>query len=97
MAEAHDKAALRHWSDAEFCTSDQRLPSADQLYGFAAECAFKAALLKLPGCVDSGALQKRYKEHVNELWELIPVQSLHTIAKGLVRISPRLIARSAIP
>ena len=54
MAEAYADAAVRHWSDAEFFKEDQRLPNADQLYGFAAECALKVALLKVPGCVSSG-------------------------------------------
>lgn len=84
MPETYDKAAFRHWSDAEFCVGDQRHPNADQLYGFAAECAFKAALIKIPGCLSSGALQKKYREHVNELWEVIPVQSVHSSVPGLV-------------
>jgi hypothetical protein len=84
MAEAYADAAVRHWSDAEFFTGNARLPNADQLYGFAAECALKAVLFKAPACVAGGALQKRYKEHVNDLWELVPLQSIEKIAAGLV-------------
>ncbi|MGK3990208.1 hypothetical protein WME99_44605 [Sorangium sp. So ce136] len=84
MAEAYAAAAVRHWSDAEFCKDAQRLPNADQLYGFAAECALKVALLKVPGCVGSGELQKRYREHVDALWELIPLQSVERFAAQLV-------------
>lgn len=86
MPEAFAEAAVRHWSDAEFCSADHRHPNADQLYGFAAECALKAALLQLPGCLDSGALQRRYREHVNDLWEIIPVQSVHKTSATLVAL-----------
>jgi hypothetical protein len=86
MADAYADAAVRHGSDAELLNEEHRLPDADQLYGFAAECALKAALLKIPGCVSSGVLQRRYKEHVGELWELIPVQSIEKIAPGLVSL-----------
>jgi len=84
MAEAYADAAVRHWSDAEFFNTARRLPNADQLYGFAAECALKVALIKIPSCMDGGVLQRRYKEHVAELWELIPLQSIERIAVGLV-------------
>jgi hypothetical protein len=83
MAESYAAAAYRHWSDAELFKNDHRLPNADQLYGFAAECALKVVLLKLPGCVNDGVLQRRYKEHVDLLWEHIPLQSIEKIAAGL--------------
>lgn len=84
MAEAYADAAVRHWSDAEFCNNAHRLPNADQLYGFAAECALKVALVQIPSCMNGEVLQRRYKEHVNELWELIPLQGIERIAAGLV-------------
>lgn len=86
MAEAYANAAIRHWSDAELCANHARSPNADQLYGFAAECALKVVLLKVPACASSGALQKRYKEHVNDLWELVPLHGVEKIAAGLVSL-----------
>ncbi|MEU1177579.1 hypothetical protein ABZ464_08010 [Streptomyces sp. NPDC005820] len=40
------KAATRHFHDADYLHTDSRLPSADHLYGFAAECATKSLLLR---------------------------------------------------
>lgn len=39
-------AAKRHFRDADYLRNDSRLPSADHLYGFAAECAVKSLLLR---------------------------------------------------
>jgi hypothetical protein len=86
LTEAFESAASRHWSDAEFLMHATRLRNADQLYGFAAECALKCALMKAPGCINDGALLRKYRTHVDELWELIPVQSVHRTAAGLVAL-----------
>ncbi|MGC9442350.1 hypothetical protein [Streptomyces sp. WG5] len=40
------KAAKRHFEDADYVHRDSRLPTADHLYGFAAECAVKSLLLR---------------------------------------------------
>jgi hypothetical protein len=39
-------AAKRHFWDADYLHKDGRLPTADHLYGFAAECAIKSLLLR---------------------------------------------------
>ncbi|MBO8187378.1 hypothetical protein [Streptomyces spirodelae] len=39
-------AAGRHFRDADYLRDDGRLPAADHLYGFAAECATKSLLLR---------------------------------------------------
>ncbi|MEU2179633.1 hypothetical protein [Streptomyces thermolilacinus] len=39
-------AADRHFRDADYLHTDGRLPAADHLYGFAAECASKSLLLR---------------------------------------------------
>ncbi|WP_406478458.1 hypothetical protein [Streptomyces sp. NBC_01615] len=39
-------AAARHFHDAVYLHDDQRLPTADHLFGFAAECAVKSLLLR---------------------------------------------------
>ena len=44
MTEAYDVAATRHFRDGQLLESEDRLSNADQLFGFAAECAIKAAL-----------------------------------------------------
>lgn len=84
MTEAYADAACRHWSDAEHLHGVTRLPNADHLYGLAAECALKVVLLQIPACLESGSLQKRYYQHINELWELMPLQSVTRLASGLV-------------
>lgn len=39
-------AAARHFEDAVYLHDDERLPTADHLFGFAAECAVKSLLLR---------------------------------------------------
>ncbi|MFF0047834.1 hypothetical protein [Streptomyces sp. NPDC005498] len=39
-------AAERHFRDADYLHDDGRLPTADHLYGFAAECASKSLMLR---------------------------------------------------
>ncbi|MGW0959411.1 hypothetical protein ACWD4K_10315 [Streptomyces gelaticus] len=39
-------AAERHFHDGDYLRKGSRLPSADHLYGFAAECAVKSLLLR---------------------------------------------------
>ena len=69
-------SAGRHWSDAEFLRGDRtgpnlgRLPNADQLYGFAAECALKAVLVGLNARTrPDGSLDEQGKRvHIDRLW-----------------------------
>lgn len=42
----YGSAAERHFHDAVYLHDDQRLPTADHLFGFAAECAVKSLLLR---------------------------------------------------
>lgn len=86
MPEAYGDAALRHWSDAVFLESDKRLPNADQLFGIAAECAIKAAVAQIPSCAAGGVLTKRYREHVEILWDRVPLQDVHKRFPGLVAL-----------
>lgn len=69
-------AAMRHFRDGDLLLDRGRIPNADQLFGFAAECAIKSALVALPGFVANGELAKRYREHISELWELVPLQGI---------------------
>ncbi|RJX31123.1 MAG: hypothetical protein C4531_07950 [Desulfurivibrio sp.] len=67
---------MRHWKDAELLEKDNRLENADHLYGFAAECAIKNVLVRLPSFSRNGKLEKSYKEHVNVLWGRVNYQNL---------------------
>jgi hypothetical protein len=76
MPECFDVAAIRHFRDGGILSEKQSLENADQLFGFAAECAIKSALATLPGCIEGGTLSKKYREHVDQLWDLAVVQGL---------------------
>ncbi len=64
-------AANRHRSDADLLYDAGRWPNADQLYGFAAECALKAVMKTLGMAVrPDGAPQKpRHRVHIDRLWD----------------------------
>ncbi len=78
MSEAEDysSAAFRHWQDAELLEREHRVENADQLYGFAAECAIKKTLVELPAFAKERKLHEDYKEHIDVLWGKVKHQSL---------------------
>lgn len=77
MIEDYGQAALRHWRDADTLERQGHIENADQLYGLAAECAIKSALMALPGFhSDDGELISGYREHVNDLIGKVPLQNL---------------------
>ena len=84
MAENFGTAACRHWTDAEFLLGDARISNADQLFGLSTECALKSVLVKVAQCIDDGALQGRYRHHVDALWEVIPLHNIGRVAPALV-------------
>ena len=62
-------AHRRHWGDAEFLFTSNRLGNADHLYGLSAECGLKAVMERLGMPTDpAGAPPKEYRIHVQELW-----------------------------
>lgn len=87
MADDFQAAALRHWSDAVFLYEDGRTSNADQLFGFAAECALKTALLHATGRIDEPR-----RQHVDVLWDRISPQSLQrrypALSAVLTRTNP---------
>ncbi|MEK7704493.1 MAG: hypothetical protein AAB426_05995 [Myxococcota bacterium] len=85
MTEVYDEAAMRHYRDGELLRREDRVANADQLYGLAAECAIKSALVCLTGSASDGQLVTQYKEHIDRLWDIAPVQ-------GLQKRYPRLAA-----
>lgn len=65
FADAH----RRHWGDAEFLFTSERLGNADHLYGLSAECGLKAVMERLGMPLDArGRPPSRYATHVQDLW-----------------------------
>lgn len=91
MSEDFAGAAIRHFRDGVLLEEKRRISNADQLFGFAAECAIKSALVGLPGCAESGVLASEHRVHIDKLWDLVQVQSgiqkrypgLMAVLKGL--------------
>lgn len=81
----YSEAASRHWSDAEFLKENQRPDNADHLYGVAAECCIKSAIITGHRINDEN-LPKKYWEHVDLLWDLVPIQQLSRNFPGIVPI-----------
>lgn len=81
---------IRHWRDAEFLFGGERWANADQLYGFSAECGLKAVMVANGLSVDAaGKPPKKYRTHVNDLWD-----AFHSFIEGrqignLLRYLPR--------
>src|SRR3954453_24039370 len=86
MPDCFDVAAVRHFRDGNHLNDLQSLDNADQLYGFAAECAIKSALVTLHGCIQDGHLVKMYREHVDELGGLAALQSLQPLPARLLAV-----------
>jgi hypothetical protein len=65
-----EEAARRHWADALFLRENKRLPNADQLFGFSAECALKAAMVFLgaPTEAEGELSERRHWQHIDALW-----------------------------
>ena len=74
--ENYPVAAFRHWRDAQLLERENCLENGDQLYGIAAECAIKKALIELPAFAKVGILDESFKKHINELWDKVNHQSL---------------------
>jgi hypothetical protein len=68
--------ALRHWQDGSLLEKHSRFSNANQLFGFATECAIKSAMCELAEFLSSGKLVREQRKHINELWEGIRLSSL---------------------
>lgn len=77
MHENYTEAAERHQHDAKLLDKYGRLDNADQLYGFAAECALKAALVQLGRFRDD-----QHKVHINDLWDKMQATSFQLERRG---------------
>lgn len=69
----HAQAARRHFFDATILAGQQRIANADQLYGYAGECALIALLVYLrDGAALFGAdgnIEESYRKHPQFLWK----------------------------
>ncbi len=65
-------SARRHWEDGQILHDANRLPNADQLFGFAAECGLKAVMRALGMRLDSGGRprEKKHRRHIDGLWDV---------------------------
>jgi hypothetical protein len=72
MSEVFDKAAIRHWLDAQQLEQTGRRANADHLYGFAAECAVKVAIIAATG----SALSDHHRRHIEVLWDRAALQGV---------------------
>lgn len=71
-------AHRRHWEDAELLFGNARWASADQMYGFSAECGLKAVMKELGMSVDAtGTPERKHRRHVQDLWPVF-----RTFARG---------------
>ena len=72
-------AHRRHWEDAELLFDDARWASADQMYGFSAECGLKAVMKALGMPVDATGTpeERKHRQHVQDLWPVF-----RTFARG---------------
>lgn len=86
MSDAFDVAAVRHFRDARLLESHQRFSNADQLFGFAAECGIKSALLVALGRRSDDDLPDEYWLHVERLWLRAALQSVHRRYPKLVAL-----------
>jgi hypothetical protein len=64
------EAAKRHWNDAKFLRENKRLPNADQLFGFSAECALKEVMIRLGAPIKEGGdlSERSHWKHIDVLW-----------------------------
>lgn len=86
MPEDFAGAATRHFRDGALLEANRRIANADQLFGFAAECAIKSALVGVPGCANNGALAEKYHTHIDRLWGLVQLQSIQKRCPQLVTV-----------
>lgn len=80
MNEDFPNAAKRHWIDGKLLHEQERLDNADQLYGFAAECALKYVLVSL-----GHFSPETHRRHINELWNRMQTTAFHNRFPGLAR------------
>jgi hypothetical protein len=86
MTEAYAVAAVRHWDDARLLETSIRRPNADHLYGVAAECGLKSALVAVGAATANPTLPDRYYQHIDKLWTLIPHQNIQKRFPGLAAL-----------
>jgi len=63
-------AFQRHWDDAEYLYANSRLPNADQLYAYSAECGLKYMMFQFGMPVQNQGVPqgKADKVHADKIW-----------------------------
>jgi hypothetical protein len=84
MPEDYTAAATRHFRDATLLEGRRCVANADHLFGLAAECAIKRALVEFPGFLAAGRLALAYHKHVDYLWDSVPVHGIQRRYPSLV-------------
>lgn len=87
MTVAYDQAARRHYDDALALRAQDRLPNADHLAGFAAECGLKVAVLAVRGVDPDENVPSGHKKHVDVLWarlQLLGFQKRYPVLAALL-------------
>ncbi|MEY2226759.1 MULTISPECIES: hypothetical protein [Streptomyces] len=86
-------AAERHFWDADYLRTDGRLPAADHLYGFAAECATKSLLLRFtevsmdPKPGEATPSSKPWAEHPGDPDRLIEFGHVNQLVKEIALLA----------
>lgn len=65
-------AQVRHWEDAESLRDADRIPNADQLFGFSAECGLKWLMLKFGMTLEPTGTRptaKADQQHIDGIWD----------------------------
>jgi hypothetical protein len=78
MPDTYHAAAARHYRDALYLKDRRDVlshPNADQLFGFAAECAIKFALVNSD--VNLSDASAGYWLHIDKLWDRVHVSGLN--------------------
>jgi len=77
-------AFQRHWKDAENLYAASRLPNADQLYAYSAECGLKCLMQQFGMSVDpsSGMPPSEDRVHADKIWDRY---ATYTTGKGAAR------------
>lgn len=84
MPEDFPASAVRHWRDGNLLQDNGRTANADQLYGFAAECALKSVLILAAGGVD-----EFQRQHIDVLWDRMPLLRVHRGYPSVVAVLRR--------
>jgi hypothetical protein len=82
-------AAERHYADAETLAISKSFDNADQLNGFAAECALNAILVAAGLMPARGKPRNPFDKHVDGAWDQFHLNASGPVVATYVRLVPR--------